>query len=70
VGNALFKRLSAPYVPLSHIVGFALLALLIPAAPALSPLLLSSATTIVLMIVATWESISLRDFRDGRAPNV
>jgi low temperature requirement protein LtrA len=69
-GNALFKRLSAPYVPLSHIVGLALLALLIPAVPTLSPLLLSSATTIVLIVVAAWESISLRDFRDGHASNV
>ncbi|MBN8963979.1 MAG: low temperature requirement protein A [Rhizobiales bacterium] len=65
-GNALFKRLSAPYVPLSHIVGLALLALLIPAIPILSPLLLSSATTIVLIIVATWESISFRDSRNNR----
>jgi low temperature requirement protein LtrA len=63
LGNALFKRLSAPYIPLSHIVGLALLALLIPAVPTLSPLLLSSATTIVLMIVATWESMSFRDSR-------
>ena len=30
-GNALFKRLSAPYLPLSHLVGLGLLALLVPA---------------------------------------
>jgi low temperature requirement protein LtrA len=56
----LFKRLSAPNMPLSHIGGLALLGLLIPAAPAITPLLLSSATTAVLMIVAIWESISLQ----------
>jgi hypothetical protein len=33
---------------------------LIPAAAALSPLLLSAASTLVLVIVAAWESWSLR----------
>jgi low temperature requirement protein LtrA len=60
LGNMLFKRLSAPYMPLSHMVGLAMLVLLIPAAPLTTPLLLSSATTAVLIVVAAWESISLR----------
>ena len=60
-GNLLFKRLSAPNLPLSHLVGLGLLALLIPAVPVTTPLLLSSATTAVLIVVAAWESISLRD---------
>ena len=59
-GNSLFKRLSANNYPLSHWVGLGLLALLIPAAPLMTPLLLSAATTAVLMIVAAWESISFR----------
>jgi low temperature requirement protein LtrA len=60
LGNMLFKRLSAPYMPLSHMVGLAMLVLLIPAVPLTTPLLLSSATTAVLIVVAAWESISLR----------
>ena len=38
LGNALFKRLSAPNLPLSHLVGLGLLALLIPAVPVTTPL--------------------------------
>ena len=60
-GNALFKRLSAPYLPLSHIVGMGLLALLVPAVIVLSPLVLSAATTAILMLVAVWEWLSFRD---------
>ena len=66
LGNALFKRLSAPNTPLSHLVGLAMLALLIPAAPVTTPLLLSSATTAVLIVVAAWESISLRRPPNGK----
>jgi low temperature requirement protein LtrA len=47
-------------VPLSHLAGLGLLALLILAAPVTTPLLLSAATTAVLILVAVWESVSLR----------
>ena len=60
-GNALFKRLSAPYLPLSHLVGMGLLALLVPAVIVLSPLVLSAATTAILMLVAVWEWLSFRN---------
>jgi low temperature requirement protein LtrA len=59
IGNALFKRLSAPYYPLSHLVGLAALALLIPTIGALTPLTLSAATTAVLIAVVIWEWVSL-----------
>lgn len=65
-GNLLFKRLSAPHVPLSHLVGLGLLALLVPTVPVMSPLLLSAATTAVLIVVAAWESISLRRSPHGK----
>jgi hypothetical protein len=42
-------------------------ALLIPAVSATTPLLLSSATTAVLIMVAAWESISLQDSPHGKA---
>jgi low temperature requirement protein LtrA len=60
LGNMLFKRLSAPHFPLSHIVGLGLLALLIPAAIVVPPLLLSALATAVLIAVVAWEWISLR----------
>jgi low temperature requirement protein LtrA len=59
-GNALFKRLSAPYTPLSHLVGLGLLAMLAPAFALVPPLALSAATTLVLIAVALWEWLSLR----------
>jgi low temperature requirement protein LtrA len=58
-GNALFKRYSAPYVPLSHLVGLALLVLLIPAVPLATPLALSAGTTLVLIVVVFWEWMSM-----------
>jgi low temperature requirement protein LtrA len=60
VGNILFKRCSASRLALSHLVGLGLLAALIPASLALSPLALSGATTLALIIVAFWETLSLR----------
>jgi low temperature requirement protein LtrA len=60
IGNAMFKRLSAPYFPLSHLAGLALLALLIPTGGFATPLMLSAATSAVLIAVATWEWLSFR----------
>jgi low temperature requirement protein LtrA len=61
VGNMLFKRLSAPTTPLSHLVGLALLALLVPATAIATPLVLSAGTTAILIAVAIWEWLSLRN---------
>jgi low temperature requirement protein LtrA len=63
IGNLLFKRISAKYYPLSHLVGLGLLALLVPAATVASPLMFSGATALVLVIVAIWETRSLRPSR-------
>jgi low temperature requirement protein LtrA len=60
LGNMLFKRLSAANLPLSHLVGLGLLALLIPVGFVSSPLLLSASTTVVLVTVGIWEGLSLR----------
>jgi low temperature requirement protein LtrA len=67
-GVGLFKRLSAPYFPLSHLVGLGLLALLIPAAMYVTPLALSAGATATLILVATWEWISLRPGTTAPAP--
>jgi low temperature requirement protein LtrA len=59
-GNALFKRMSAPHLPLSHLIGLAALALLAPFAPAMASINLAAAATAVLIGVAIWEWRSLR----------
>jgi len=59
LGNICFKRASANNIPLSHLVGLAALVVLAPFWPACSPLILGIATTLVLMIVVAWETISL-----------
>jgi low temperature requirement protein LtrA len=64
-GNMLFKRVSASRFALSHQVGLGLLALLVPAAFILSPLLLSAATTLVMAIVAIWEARSFSSARSA-----
>lgn len=66
LGNALFKSTIAGRLPLSHLVGLVLLALPIPAASAMSPLLLSTATTLVLVLVAVWERLSLHPWRSQK----
>jgi low temperature requirement protein LtrA len=59
VGNLLFKRATtANRRGLSHMVGLALLVALAAASGLLSPLLLSAGTTLVLVMVAAWETIS------------
>jgi low temperature requirement protein LtrA len=65
LGNLLFKRATANRPALSHIVGLALLAMLVPVTPGLQPLAFSALTTLVLVIVAVWETLSLRGAKTG-----
>ncbi len=60
IGTILFKRSIRGIFQLSHLVGIGLLVVLIPFAHSLSPLALSSVTTIIMLIVAAWEAFSLR----------
>jgi low temperature requirement protein LtrA len=62
-GNLIFKRTNALHFPLSHLVGLALLCAILPFATHLSPLQLSLVATGVLVLVAAWESWSLRETR-------
>jgi len=64
IGVILFKRSIHGRLQPSHLVGIGLLVALIPAATSLTPLLLSSATTMILLIVAGWEAWSLRAHTD------
>lgn len=59
VGMILFKRGIRGHLQLSHLVGIAALAILVPFAHLLSPLQLSAAATVIMLIVAAWEAISL-----------
>lgn len=60
LGCALFKYPLLGRFPLSHIIGLAVLALLVPLAGWLSPLGLAAAATGALVLVAAWEAVSLR----------
>jgi low temperature requirement protein LtrA len=59
-GNLLFKRTVYGLFPLSHIAGLLLLAALFPVAHSFSPILLAAAATLALVVVAIWETRSLR----------
>jgi low temperature requirement protein LtrA len=58
-GNILFKRATAERLPLSHLGGLVLLALIAPLATLASPLATAVAATLVLIVVAAWEWRSL-----------
>ena len=60
IGNLLFKRTTASFFALSHLIGLGLLAILVPLAPHATPLALALATAGILLLVAGWETMSLR----------
>ncbi|PRD13156.1 low temperature requirement protein A [Pantoea coffeiphila] len=60
LANAIYKFLVYRRFPLSHIGGLAALALLIPAAFTTDRLMVNGLTTVVMVIVAGWESLSRR----------
>jgi len=62
-GNIYFKRASARYYPLSHLVGLGSLAgvaMISPTFEHVTPLALGTATSLILVIVAVWETLSFR----------
>jgi len=60
IGTILFKHTIRGFLQLSHGAGIVALGVLAWFAGELSPLMLSIATTAILVIVAAWESISLK----------
>jgi low temperature requirement protein LtrA len=60
IGTILFKHTIRGWLQISHGAGIVALGILAWFAGALSPLLLSIVTTAIMIIVAGWESISLR----------
>jgi low temperature requirement protein LtrA len=68
VGTILFKHSIRGFLQLSHGIGIIALAALAWFAGDLSPLVLSFLTTAILIVVAVWESISLRsDAEESRS---
>ncbi|OKB68065.1 hypothetical protein BHU62_03490 [Serratia marcescens] len=61
--NALYKRLVYHRFPLSHLAGLLALAVLAPVAYLTDQLMVNGLTTLIMVMVAVWESISR-----GRAP--
>ncbi len=70
VGVIAFKYTFRGLLQLSHLFGIGALVVLIPFAHSLSPLVLSTATTVIMLIVAAWEAISLGTTRQLRLPLV
>ena len=60
IGTTLFKHSFRGFLQLSHGVGIIALCLLAAFAGGLSPLWLSILTTAIMVVVAVWESMSLR----------
>lgn len=58
-GNLLFKRVTAPNLPLSHLVGLGLFGGLLLISGRLDPLGISLASTGILLLAAVWETLSL-----------
>jgi low temperature requirement protein LtrA len=65
VGTILFKYSIRGFLQLSHGVGIVVLVVLAWFARDLSPLMLSALTTAIMIIVAIWESVSLRSGPKG-----
>lgn len=64
LGNALFKMtVNHTNFPLSHLVGLGLLVFLVAPAFLLSVMWLAALTTAVLVVVAVWETVSLKAVR-------
>ena len=60
VGTILFKHSFRGFLQLSHGIGIIALGALAWFAAGLSPLMLSILTSAIMIVVAVWESISLR----------
>jgi low temperature requirement protein LtrA len=68
LGNLWFKHVIWGRPPLSHIVGLATLMLAGILSPKMTPLLLFSVATVILVGVAIWETLSLRSSADSDRP--
>ncbi|MFY2853489.1 low temperature requirement protein A [Achromobacter xylosoxidans] len=63
LGNGVYKTVVYGRFPLSHVAGLALLAILAPIAFVTDNLMVGGLTTLIMMLVAGWESVSRRRMR-------
>jgi low temperature requirement protein LtrA len=70
VGNGLYKRVVYGWFPLSHWIGLALYALMVPFALHTDLLMTGGLTTGVMIVVAIWESVSRRGAGEARRLSV
>jgi low temperature requirement protein LtrA len=68
-GNALYKRIVYGWFPLSHWIGLALLTVVAPFASHTDLLMVSGLTTVIMIVVAAWESVSRRTSTRGEQVN-
>jgi low temperature requirement protein LtrA len=69
VGNLLFKWTTTGHLLVSHLLGIVALAVLIPLAAQLSPLMLATAATLVLVGIAAWETRAKYRYQMALASN-
>jgi low temperature requirement protein LtrA len=67
IGTILFKFSIRGFLQLSHGIGIVALAILAWFALDLSPLMLSILTTAIMIVVAVWESVSLRTSAEAQS---
>ena len=60
LGNGIYKTVVYARFPLSHVAGLVLLAALAPVSYVTDNLMVGGLTTLILMLVAAWESVSRR----------
>ena len=64
-GNGIYKTVVYGRFPLSHVVGLVLLAVLAPVAFVTDNLMVGGLTTLIMILVAAWESVSRRRAHAG-----
>ena len=68
LGSAVYKKVVYGVMPASHIVGVAVLLVLIPVAPFVDLLTMGWLTTIVMLAVGFWEGRRVRQRREVGKP--
>lgn len=67
LGNGIYKTVVYARFPLSHVAGLVLLAVLAPVSYVTDNLMVGGLTTLIMIVVAVWESVSRRSAAQARA---
>lgn len=68
LGNGIYKTVVYARFPLSHVAGLVLLTALAPVSYVTDNLMVGGLTTLIMMLVAVWESVSRRRLNSGARP--